>query len=474
MSKSVARVRLIEPKPAGLHFFSLVKLPRLGLPIMGAILKKRGHDVRIYCQDIKAIDYADLFSSDVAGISITTSTAPAGYKLADSLRDIGIPVIMGGPHATFMPDEALLHADYVVRNEGEDAIVELIDCISQRSEPAGVLGVSYKWDGRVVHNPCRPFAEDLDAFPFPDLDLIQGAGRIRVKPVQTSRGCPYGCVFCSVTGMFGRKYRFRSCESIVEELKNYRGRQVFFYDDNFAVNRTRAKELCEGIIRADLRINWSSQVRVDIGEDEELLELLRRSGCSMMYIGLESINPATLSALGKGQSVGQIEDCIRRLHEHKIMVHGMFISGADDDVPQVIRNTARFALDKRIDTIQVSTLTPLPGSELYNRMEREGRIMTRDWELYDGNHVVFAPANMSPSTLYDETLRALKRFYAPLQVWKLLLNFRFAIAFLRYYGYRQTRKWEAANRDFAKWTQAVGKRAREICLAMKTANNPSK
>lgn len=471
MSGQLKRIRFVEPKAAGFHVYSFIKLPRLGLPIMGAILKQKGFDVRVYCQDLEEIEFDDLYQSDLVGISLTTSTAPGGYQLADRLAQRGIPVVIGGPHATFLPDEALRHARYCVRGEGEETIVELLDRLSEGAEPNDVAGLSYLRDGEVRHNPDRDLVHDLDSLPFPDLSLIQGHRRMKITPILTSRGCPFDCTFCSVTEMFGCKYRLRSTDSVIEELKQYAPKQVFFYDDNFAANRTRAKELCEKLARSGLPAGWSAQARVDVAGDEELLKLMRRSGCFMLYIGLESINPATLHAFNKRQRVEEIEECIRKLHKYNIMVHGMFITGADDDEPQTIRDTVRFALRNKIDTVQFSMLTPIPGTRLYKQLDEEGRIFSKDWTLYDAHHVVFEPSKMTPYVLQVETFKAMKRFYTLWQCLKLVFRFRFLAAFLRYYGNRQIRRWEGGNKEFVEW---VRERARGLTAPKKPAAEQAK
>ena len=469
MSGKLMRIRFVEPKAAGYHVYSFIKLPRLGLPILGAILKKKGFDVRIYCQDLEEIDYDDLYQSDLVGISLTTSTAPGGYQLADRLAQRGIPVVIGGPHATFLPDEALQHAPYCVRGEGEETIVELLDRLSEDAEPHDVAGLSYIWDGEVRHNPSRELISDLDALPFPDLSLIQGHRRIRITPILTSRGCPFDCTFCSVTEMFGCKYRLRSTDSVIEELRQYTPKQIFFYDDNFAANRTRAKELCEKLARSGLPAGWSAQARVDVARDEELLKLMQRSNCFMLYMGLESVNPATLNAFNKRQQVEEIEESIRKLHKYNIMVHGMFITGADDDEPQTIRDTAKFSLRNKIDTVQFSILTPIPGTRLYKQLDKEGRIFTKDWTLYDAHHAVFEPSKMTPYILQKETFKAMERFYTLWQCLKLVVRFRFLAAFLRYYGNRQLRHWHKANKEFVERVRSLGERTRGLATRKKPA-----
>ena len=214
------KIRLIEPAPPSVNILSYGFYPRLGLPLIGAALKAAGHDVRIYCPQAAPIDRDDVASADLVGISTTTSTAPAAYALADELRAAGLPVIIGGPHPTFVPDDALPHADFVARGEGGDGLMlELIEALAGERELESIRGLSFWRDGRPVHNELRERCADLDSLPMPDLSLIVGAERMRETPIMTSLGCPFDCTFCTVTMMFGRKYRFRSPESVIAELE---------------------------------------------------------------------------------------------------------------------------------------------------------------------------------------------------------------------------------------------------------------
>jgi radical SAM superfamily enzyme YgiQ (UPF0313 family) len=411
------KIRLIEPEPPGMHVYAKVLLPRLGLPIIAATLKAAGHDVLIYSPQMAPIDWGDVFSADLVGISSTTSTATAAYDFAAKLREQDVPVIVGGSHVTFMADEALEHADFVARGEGgEQLMVELIDALEGGRELDSIAGLSFLKDGVAVHNQLREPCADLDSLPFPDLDLIVGHEKLVTMPIMTSWGCPFACNFCSVTAMFGRKYRFRSAESVIAELKEKRPQRIFFYDDNFAANKKRLKRLLQMMIDEGLATLWSAQVRTDVVRDPELVDLMRRSGCEVVYLGLESVNQDTLDHFEKSQTVDDIRHSIAVLHEHGILAHGMFVLGADTDTVQTVRDTVTFAIENDIDTVMLNILTPLPGTPQFRELDAAGRIFDKRWHLYDAHHVVFRPKLMSPYELQSETIRGYMHFYS-LRAW---------------------------------------------------------
>jgi len=450
------KIIFIEPKAPGFHIYSKWSLPRLGTVMLGTVLRNLGHDVKIYVEEIRKIEKENLYSADLVGISTITSTAPRAYSLADEIRERGIPVVMGGAHPTFMPDEALEHADFVVRGEGEDAIVELIDVLDGKRQSDTVAGLSYRENNEIHHNPPRAFCPDLDAHPSPDLSLIVGFGSGTrsffkynpIIPVVTSRGCPFHCRFCSVTTMFGRKYRFRSTEKILEDIRPYKDRTIFFYDDNFTASKQRTKQLLRRMIEEGITPEWTAQVRVDVAEDEELLGLMKQSNCFAVYAGIESINPRTLELYSKGQTLEEITTSIKKFHEHGIRIHGMFVLGSDEDDVRIIRETVRFAKRVKIDTVQFMILTPIPGSEIFDQYDEENKIFTYDWQFYDGHHVVFKPNKMIPIVLQKEAVRAMKKFFSRARMIKGLFKGDLHDAFVKGYANRLIKRWEHFNKDF--------------------------
>ncbi len=449
------KIVFIEPQAPNLHVFSLFPLPRLGVLILGTMMKQRGWDVEVYVEDLRRIDFDAIAGSDLVGISTITSTAPRAYAIADKVRAMGIPVLMGGPHVTFLVEEALEHADFVIRGEGERPLMAFIDAWEARGDLTGIPNLSSKAaDGRIVHNPVLPLENNLDVIPYPDLSLLKPDPRRRKFqppiPIQTSRGCPFDCSFCSVTGMFGKTYRFRSTENIIEELRRYDHPKnaVFFYDDNFAANRKRAKELLQAMIRERFKFQWTTQVRADFARDIELVRLMKEAGCHTVYIGFESANPRSLDGMKKKQTVADLIRAAKVLRRHRIHIHGMFVLGFDEDDWPSVRKTVKFAKRSRLSTTQFLILTPLPGSEFYQRMASENRLRFHDWALYDAQHVVFQPARFSLFDLQKAQLYCHKKFYSLKQMAGKVLAGQWLSVGVAHYARKLNRMWTKRNRTF--------------------------
>ncbi len=417
------RIRLVEPRPAGHNVYDRALLPRLGLPLMGAMLASAGHDVRAYCEVLAPVDLEDLLGSDLVGISSTTATAPAAYRLADLLGEAGVPVVLGGPHVSFCADEALAHAPYVVRGEGEATLCELAVALASGRALDAVAGLSYRDGGGETHHNAgrqRCTQAAFEALPIPDLSLVVGHEAMTTKPLMTQWGCPFDCEFCSVTAMFSRAVRHRRTDQVLAELAGLDADRVFFYDDNFVVNKLRATQLMRAMRDAGLTPSWYAQVRADAAQrsvahpevDHEFLGLMRDAGCDMVMVGIEATTDAGLAGIGKKLRVTSVESAVAGFHEHGIAVHGMFVAGLDTDTAASAEATASFARRLGIDTFQLMVETPLPGTRLWGRTAEQDRLLSADWSLYDGHHVVMRPAQMTPLELQVGVLDAMRRFYS--------------------------------------------------------------
>jgi radical SAM superfamily enzyme YgiQ (UPF0313 family) len=450
----VPKIILIEPTAPNLHIFSQFPLPRLGTLILGTMMRQRGWEVEVYVEDFRKLDLDALATADLVGISTITSTAPRAYAIADKAREMGRPVIMGGPHVTYLSDEALEHADFVIRGEGEQPLMAFIDAWEQGTGYDGVPNLSFRRGGAIVHNERTHPPTDLDWIPYPDFGLLKtdvpGRGRQTTIPVQTSRGCPFDCSFCSVTGMFGKTFRFRSTENIIEELRRYNDKKnsIFFYDDNFAANRQRAKALCEAMIREKFKFQWTTQVRADVARDLELVRLMKRSGCHTVYIGFESVNPKSLEGMHKSQTVAEIARAVKVLRRNRINIHGMFVLGFDQDDWATMMRTVKFAIKARLQSTQFLILTPLPGSEFYEKLSAEKRIRFRDWTLYDAHHAVFEPARLTLFDLQKAQMVCHKKFYSLKQMSRKLLARQWIGLAVAHYARNLNRTWAKKNRTF--------------------------
>ena len=457
MKRALKKLVFVEPKSTHLHIYSRVCIPRLGSVLLGTIMRAKGYDVRVYIEDIQAIDMSELMSADLVAISAITSTAPQSYRLADMVRKAGGIVVMGGTHTSFMPEEGMQHADFVVRGEGELAFQELVEAIERGEGFEKIQNLTYRdADGRVLSNPERAKIPNLDVNPIPDYGLITGWKPGGVISIATSRGCPFSCTFCSVPGMYGHAFRTHSIERVLEELALHRGNLfTFFADDIFTANKKRVKELLRGMIARGLTSEWGAQVRTETVDDPELLQLMRDANCFKVFVGFESINPRTLKLFQKKQDLAKIERSIERFHAHGIHIHGMFVIGSDEDDLETIDATAEFAIKHDIDSVQFMILTPIPGSPDWEKLYAHGDkyVITDDWSLYDGHHVVHQPRKMSPYELQMAAIDAMGKFYSWRGVARKVWERDVYYTTIRYWGKKMIRAWwkDEGNRRHVDW-----------------------
>ncbi|HEY7366585.1 MAG TPA: radical SAM protein [Methylomirabilota bacterium] len=456
MRRALKKLVFVEPKSTHLHIYSRVCIPRLGSVLLATIMRGRGYETRTYIEDIHALDMPDILSADLVGISAITSTAPQSYRLADKVREAGGVVVMGGTHTSFLPEEGLQHADFVVRGEGEFAFQELVEAIERGGGFEKIQNLSYLAEGRAVHNPERAKIPNLDVNPIPDYNLIKGWKPGGVISIATSRGCPFSCTFCSVPGMYGHAFRTHSIGRVLDELAVHKDAlYAFFADDIFTANKKRVKELLRGMIDRGLTPEWGAQVRTETVDDPELLQLMRDSNCFNVYVGFESINPRTLKLFQKKQDLAKIERSIERFHAHKIRIHGMFVVGSDEDDLETIDATAEFALKHDIDSVQFMILTPIPGSPDWDTLYAQGDkyVINRNWTFYDGHHTVHQPRRMSPYELQMAAINAMGKFYSWRGIAQKLLKGDIYYTTIRYWGKKMIRQWwkDEDNRAYVGW-----------------------
>jgi radical SAM superfamily enzyme YgiQ (UPF0313 family) len=365
----------------------------MALPVLASLTPP---DVDIHLVD-EHIERADPDEpADLVAISCMTAAAPRAYELADQFRARGVPVVMGGMHPSALPEEAAEHADSVVIGEAEGQWPQVFaDFVAGRPQPLYQMAE-------------RPH---LDNLPLPRRDLLQADRYMTVNLVQTARGCPHACTFCSVTPTFGRKYRFRPIPEVIEEIRSLNTRWVAFPDDNIVASRSRAKELFEALI--PLRLRWVGQGDLTMAKDPELLKLMARSGCTWMFVGIESVSPTSLAAAKKRPNLGvDLEQAIRVVHHHGIDIVGSFVFGLDPDTTAVFAETLEFAERTKLGAAQFSALTPFPGTPTYEDLKREGRITDHDWSRYTMRHVVYRPRNMTAAELEAGRQWVYRSFYS--------------------------------------------------------------
>jgi radical SAM superfamily enzyme YgiQ (UPF0313 family) len=357
-------------------------------------VEQRFHDDRM-----ETIPYDE--PTDLVAISTEVYTAKRAYQIASEYRRRGVPVVMGGFHATLRPEEVQRYAESVVLGEAEDLWPQVID--DYRS---GTPRKLYRSETRPNLNRSTP-----------DRTIYAGKRYLPIGLVEAGRGCRFSCEFCSIQSFYHSTYCPRPVGQIIEELREIRSRSklIFFVNDNIVSDRTAARELLEALI--PLKIRWVSQASINMALDPELLGLLKASGCQGLLIGFESMNPDNLRQMGKGVNLaqGDFEQAMGNLRKYGIRIYGTFVFGYDNDTPETFDRAYEFALRHGLYLCGFNHLTPMPGTPLYQRLEKEGRLLYDAWWLDDAytyNTVPFRPARMTPGEVRECCLRARRRFYS--------------------------------------------------------------
>ncbi len=331
---------------------------------------------------------------DLVGITALTPEIPSAYGIADGFRKNGVTVVIGGVHASALPEESLQHADSVVVGEAEGLWRQLLLDFEQ-----GALKPLYRANGLI----------DMTGMVIPRRDLLD---RKRYAPffntVQATRGCPCDCEYCSVTAFFGGQFRTRPIPEVIKEIQAFDTREFFCVDDNIIGRPAYAKELFRALI--PLKRIWVGQATINLGRDEDLLSLYAESGGKYVFIGFESLSQDNLSRMNKAwNSPNAYQEAIQKIHAAGIHIVGSFMFGLDDDDSSVFQRTVDFIIEHNIDAAQFHILTPLPGTRLYTTLEQEGRIIDRDWAKYHTGEVVFTPKNMTVDELQEGFLWAFRQ-----------------------------------------------------------------
>ncbi|WP_298438202.1 radical SAM protein [Geobacter sp.] len=381
------------------------KFPSLALASLAAVTPPEW-EVALCDESREAVDFGA--ACDLVAITAMTPQAPRAYEIAAGFRARGKRVVMGGFHASNLPDEALRHVDAVVVGEGELVWPRLLADLAD-----GSLERLYRSTGLIP----------METIPVARRGLFAGKGYLLTNTLQTTRGCPFDCEFCSVTAFYGRKYRERPVEGVLAELEQLRkvNSFAFFVDDNLVADRRYALPLFEGM--KGMGFKWLSHAPIDFAKDGELLRAAGEAGCVGMFVGFESLDQGELAAMGKVTNrAAEYLDSARRFRDHGIGILGSFVLGYDGATPDSFGRILRFCEEARIEAAIFPILTPYPGTAVRRRLEAEGRITSNDWRDYDMGHVTFEPRGMSAAELQAGHDWLNRSFYSFGSMWRRIVK----------------------------------------------------
>lgn len=438
----VRKVRFLEPgappyrrTPINLFVYDrYIRTPSVGLLTLATIVHERIPDTFMYSESISHIIWDDVLDADVVFLGAFTFAAPRCYALADRVRrESDAVVVIGGLHASMCPEEAALHADYVLLGEGDETILELIDALERGGKPE-FEGIAWVEDGK-LHSPgFAPVPHDIDTIP--DCNLLYNyrkmAGHNTIwGQVHASRGCPHNCDYCALVGLYGHKVRTRPPESVVEDIRrtiafhdegHHRiAKMLWITDDNFFADRAWALRVLQAIIDSDIDYRFTVQARYEVGFDNEMLDMLVRAGFAELSMGIEFIDDEAFEEFHKKSTRNDIIASIRNIQAHGMRVRGLFIFGAESNQLGIGRRVADFVIDNDIRGILLQSMYFVPGTPAYR--EYEDALLHKDWNLYNGC-VVHRPRNLSPAQLQEEMITCSKRVYSLKRLEHALARYR--------------------------------------------------
>lgn len=386
------KILLIMPHAnAKRRFLSRFQYPSLTLQQIAAITPKE-HSVEIVDERYENIDFNKNY--DLVGISCLTYNSLRGYEIANKFRKRGIPVVLGGYHPTLLPDEAKQHADSIVIGEAELIWSQVLKDVEN-----GTLKSIYKADKPVEAEKIPSARHDIGNYT-------------RMEAIQTSRGCPTGCDFCAMNKIEGRIFRARPVKDVIEEMKNIKAKTIFFADASLTINPNYTKSLFKEMTKLNKKFHCFGNINV-LSKDDEFLRLAQEAGVDRWYVGIESVSQESIDDIGKGTNkVENYGKAIRKIKEHGMNVTGFFVFGLDHDGHDIFEKTLNAMYEWKLDSVSFSILTPYPGTRLFERFEKEGRITSYDWSHYAEGNVNFKPKMMSEEELQNGIRGIAADFYS--------------------------------------------------------------
>ena len=396
------KIALISPKgplyrARGGIFKKSLRYQPLTLTTLAALVPPElNAHIAVYDEGVQPIP--EIIDADLVGLTVISGTASRAYELATRFRAEGKTVILGGPHVTLIPKEAALYADAICVGYAEDSWPELLRDFSR-----GALKPSY--------HQSADFSLARPDMPYARRDMFDSGQFLTQAVFEATRSCVHDCEFCVAPAAWGRQQYQKPVDWVINDILQFGQKKLIFVDLNLISDRDYARELFTKLI--PLNVEWFGLSTVLLAHDPELMELVARSGCKGLLLGLETVTPESLrDAKKRFNGSVDFKKVIGDLHHLGISVQGCFVFGLDHDTPEVFDATVDFALDAGVDLPRFAVLTPFPGTPLHTRLENEGRILTKDWELYDGQHVVFQPRAMSVQELAEGHERAWKKVYS--------------------------------------------------------------
>jgi radical SAM superfamily enzyme YgiQ (UPF0313 family) len=372
-----------------------------------AALTPPEHEIILMDERLEEIDFTH--DTDLVAMTVETYTARRAYEIAAKFRKRGIPVVMGGYHPTMVPDEARIFADSVVIGDAEGLWKQILEDVHE-----GTLQPVYQQDEFL---PLGDYA--------PDRSIFNGKKYVSLQPVYYGRGCRYACDFCSIYSFYKSHLRQRPLSHLIAEIESLPSRYIFFIDDNLFVNPQVTRDFLHAM--KPLNRQWSCQVSIDIAQNPELLDLMAESGCILILIGFESLNSQNLRQMKKAWNVKNADysTVIRQIQERGIMIYGTFVFGYDHDTRDSFKRTVDFALENKFCLANFNPLTPMPGSQLYARLQKEGRLIYDRWWLdsrFRYGDATFVPVSMTPDELTEGCYWARSEFNTATSILKRSLD----------------------------------------------------